>query len=222
MVAQRATADIDINSTTLCIPTLPTEIWLQILEYDDPKHLWLSVHNVSRVHRNCVERLFTSTYLSRLSVALSLPRRDPATGKLKWSGNPIPASQLKLTYTRLGEDGQHLRLESPSVLKDASSERTVEELKDTGILSKERLEEAPAYVSMSSMSFAGATIDMPVRIDWDTTRKIWVWDIEWRSLLSRFYVEKEKQVNRWPSRKQRELVRREWRTRQLLEDGLVH
>ena len=210
---QTAMSERDNDAAVTCIPLLPTEIWLQILEYDDPKHLWLSVRDVSTLYRHCVERLFTSNYLSRLSIALALPRRDPATGKLKWRGDPIPGSQLKMTYSRLSEDGRHLRLESSTVIKDKSSEKTLEELKDIGTLPKERLTEAPAYISMSSMSFTGATIELPVQVDWDAVRKIWIWDVEWRRLLGRFYAEKEKQGNRWPSKKQREVVRRGWRTR---------
>ncbi|KZM26785.1 uncharacterized protein EKO05_0000127 [Ascochyta rabiei] len=207
-----STAKHDASQAITCIPPLPTEIWLQILEHDDPKHMWLSVRNSSSMYRDCVERLFTSKYLPKLSIALSLPRRDPATGKMRWRGDPIPGSQLKMTYSRLSEDGKHLRLESPAVVKDRSSERTLEELKDAGTLPKERLEEAPAYVSMSSLSFAGLTVDVPVQVDWDEARKIWVWDIEWSKLLSRFYDAKEKQAKRWPSTS-REITKHERRTR---------
>ncbi|XPS74630.1 hypothetical protein M3J09_006742 [Ascochyta lentis] len=211
-MARTPAAEHNSSAITTRLPPLPTEIWLQILEHDDPKHMWLSVRNTSRTYRDCVERLFASKYLSKLSIALSLPRRDPATGKMRWRGDPIPGSQLKMTYSRLGEDGKHLRLESSAIVKDRSSERTLEELRDAGTLPKERLEEAPAYVSMSSHSFAGLTVDVPVQVDWNETRKIWVWDIEWPNLLSRFYDAKEKQANRWPSTP-REVVKREQRTR---------
>lgn len=187
------------TSASQCTPLLPTEIWLQILEHDNPKHLFLSVRHVSRTYKACVERLFTSKYLSGLSIALSLPRRDPATGKLRWRGDPIPGSQLKMTYKQLSEDERRIFLESPVVLKDRSSEKTVEELREAYTLPKERLEEAPAYVSMSTHSFTGLTIDVPVRVDWDGMRKIWVWELDWRMLLSRFYDAKERQGKRWPS-----------------------
>lgn len=218
-MAQIASKEQNTKSSTTRIAFLPPEIWLQILEFDDPKHLWLSARNISTTHKDCVERLFTSKHISKLSIALSLPRRDPATGKLKWRGDPIPGSQLKMMYSGISEDGRYLCLESSRVVKDLSNERTLEELNIAGTLPKARLEEAPAYVSMSSMSFAGATIDMPVHVDWDEARKIWVWDVQWRRLLSQFYAEKEKQGRRWPSKKQREVVRREWRTRQLHGDG---
>ncbi|KAJ4992224.1 hypothetical protein SVAN01_02243 [Stagonosporopsis vannaccii] len=178
------------------IPLLPTEIWLLIFEYDDLKHLWSYVRNVSRAFRDCVERLFTSKYLQRLKVALSLPRRDPATTKLKWRGDPIPGSQLVMSYTGLSEDKKRLRLQSPTVVKDRNSEKTLEELRDAGTLPKERLEEAPTNVNMSTHPMASLTIKLPVHVDWDEEQKIWVWEVEWRDLLGRFFDAKDKQKRR--------------------------
>ena len=181
------------------IPLLPTELWLQILEHDDPKHLWLTVRNVSKMYKDRVERLFTSVYLHKLRIALSLPRRDPATSKLKWRGDPIPNSQLVMAYGQLNEDGTRVRMESPKMVKDRSSNRTLEELKDAGTLPKERLEEAPTNVNMSAHPMAALTIKLPVHVDWDEGQKIWVWEIEWRKVLSRFYEAKDKQSKRWPT-----------------------
>ena len=178
-------------------PRLPAEIWLHILEHDDPQHLWLSVRNASCALRDCAERLFTSKYLADLSIALSLPRRDPATGKMKWPGDPIPRSQLKLQYSQLSKDGKSLRLESSTVVRDAHTQRSVEELKDNGALLKERLEEAPAYVNLSPYSFAGITVHMPVQVSWDGDRKIWTWNVEWRRVLSCYYSAKEMRKASW-------------------------
>lgn len=194
------TADQGAIETVKNTQILPTEIWLQILEHDDHQHLWLCVRNASRAHRDCVERLFTSKFLADLSIALSLPRRDPATGRMKWPGDPIPRSQLKMAYGQLNEDGRHLRLESSVVIKDRHTQRSVEELKADGTLPKERLEEAPAYVNMSTYSFAGITVNMPVQVDWDEARKIWTWDVEWRKVLGSFYGAKEQRRARWPSK----------------------
>jgi hypothetical protein len=196
-IAHTTMVDHDVTTATKRIPLLPVEIWLHILEYDNPKHLWLSVRNVSRMYRACVERLFTSQYLSSLSIALSLPRRDHATGKMRWRGDPIPGSQLKMEYSRLSADGQRLYLESSVVVKDRFNEKSVEELRNAGILPKERLEEAPAYISLSTHSFAGVTVNMPVQVGWSEARKIWIWEIKWRNLLSQFYDGKEKQSKRW-------------------------
>lgn len=178
-------------------PALPAELWLHILEYDDHQHLWISVRNASRALRDCVERLFASKHLANLSVALSLPRRDPATGKMKWPGDPIPMSQLKLDYCQLSEDGKLLHLESSTVVKDRHTQRSLEELKENGTLPKQRLKEAPAYVNLSTYSFAGITIHMPIQVDWDCERKIWTWDIEWRRLLSCYYSAKEMRKASW-------------------------
>ena len=189
----------DTTANFRITPVLPTEIWLQILEHDDPKHLWLSVRNASRLYKDLVERLFTSVYLHRLKIALSLPRRDPATSKLKWRGDPIPGSQLVMAYTRLSEDGNQLRLESPIMVKDRNSEKTLEELRAAGTLPKERLEEAPTNVNMSTHPMAALPIKLPVQADWDDAQKVWVWEIDWRNLLSRFFDAKDKQSKRWPT-----------------------
>lgn len=191
------TEDQHVVETVKNTPALPTEIWLQILEHNDHQHLWLSVRNASRALKDCVERLFTSKYLADLSIVLSLPRRDPATGKMKWPGDPIPMSQLKLTCSQISEHGRLLRLESSTVVKDWHTQRFLEELKENGTLPKERLEEAPAYVNLSTYSFAGITIHLPVQVDWDEGRKIWTWDIEWRRVLSCYYNAKEMRKASW-------------------------
>lgn len=191
------TEDQNVVNTLQNTPALPVEILLQILEYDDPQHLWLSARNASRALRDCVERLFTSEHLASLSIALSLPRRDPGTGKMKWPGDPIPMSQLKLTYSQLSEDGKLLRLESSTVIKDKHTQISVEELKENGTLPKERLEEAPAYVNLSTYSFAGITVHMSVQVKWHEGRKIWTWDIEWRRVLSCYYSAKETRKASW-------------------------
>ncbi|KAF1931859.1 uncharacterized protein M421DRAFT_322168 [Didymella exigua CBS 183.55] len=151
----------DAVKTVKITPARPAEIWLQTLEYVDHQHLWLSVRNVCRTHKDCVERLFTSKHLANLSIALSLPRRDPAT-----------------------------------VVKDRYTQKFMEELKVNGTLPKERLGEAPAYLNMSTYSFTGIKIHIPVRVDWDEARKIWTWDVEWRNVLGDFYDAKEKRKAR--------------------------
>jgi hypothetical protein len=192
-----STQSQNVVETVKNTPALPAEIWLQILEHDDHQHLWLSVRNASRALRDCVERLFTSKYLTDLSIALSLPRRDPATGKMKWPGDPIPTSQLKLTSSQLSKDGRYVRLESSTVIKDRHTQKSVEELRENGTLPKERLEEAPAYVNMSTYSFAGITLHMPVWVDWDEEQRIWTWDVEWRRVLTGYYNAKEIRKARW-------------------------
>lgn len=97
-----------------------------------------------------------------------------------------------MKYSRFSKDERQLVLESPVVMKDRSSERTVEELKNAETLTKERLEEAPAYVSMSPHLVTGLTIDIPIHVSWDEVQNIWFWVVEWRKLLSRFYAAKEK------------------------------
>ena len=104
-----------------------------------------------------------------------------------------------MAYIRLSEDGKRLRLESQTVVEDRNSRKTLEELRDAGTLSKERLEEAPTNVNMSTHPMASLMIKLPVNVEWDETRKVWAWDVEWRNLLSRFFDAKDKQAKRWPT-----------------------
>jgi hypothetical protein len=181
-------------------PQLPTEIWLQVLEHDDPKHLWMSVRNVSRKYQEIVERLFRSQYLQRIKIAFSLPRRDAASSRWKWPGDAIPGSQLVMAYARLSADGSQLRVQSQTVVKDRNGEKTVEELRDAGILPRQRLEEAPTNVNMSTNPLASLPVKLEVVVEWDKVRKRWAWDVEWRVLLSRFFDAKDRQGKRWPSK----------------------
>lgn len=181
-------------------PQLPTEIWLQILEHDDPKHLWRSVRNVSRKYQEIVERLFRSQYLQRIKIAFSLPRRDAASSKLKWPGDAIPGSQLVMAYAGFSADERRLRVESQTAVKDRNGEKTVEELRDAGILPRQRLEEAPTNVNMSTNPLASLPVKLEVVVEWDEVQKRWAWDVEWRVLLSRFFDAKERQGQRWPTK----------------------
>jgi hypothetical protein len=179
---------------------LPTEIWLQVLEHDDPKHLWLSVRNVSREYQEIVERLFRSQHLRRIKIAFSLPRRDAASSRLKWPGDAIPGSQLVMGYAGLSADGSRLRVESQAVVKDRNGEKSVEELRATGILPRQRLEEAAINVNMSTNPMASLPVKLEVAVEWDEVQKRWAWDVEWRVLLSRFFDAKDRQGKRWPTK----------------------
>ncbi|KAH6643655.1 hypothetical protein C7974DRAFT_370874 [Boeremia exigua] len=189
----------EIETSTTRTPLLPPELWLQVLEHDDPVHLWVSVRNISRTYKHYVERVFTSKYLHMLEIFLSLPRRDPATSKLKWPGDPIPGSQLAMAYAGLSEDGRLLHLESATVVRDRNGEKTLEELRSTGVLPKERLEEAPTNVNMSTNPMASLPIQVPVQVEWNEARKVWTWEVEWRTLLRRLFNAKDKQRKRWPT-----------------------
>ncbi|KAF2134885.1 hypothetical protein P153DRAFT_380697 [Dothidotthia symphoricarpi CBS 119687] len=172
---------------------LPTELWLQVLEnVRDPEYLWTTVRHVSLQHKAMIERIFTSTYLPVLSISLSLPRRDPTTGALRWPGVPIPKAQITMAFNRLSADRRHVVLVSPVILTDGANIKSVEELKNTSALSKERLEAAPAWVSMNKNSLAGLSMRLPMCIEWDEVQKIWVWQVEWRTFVTRFYEKKNK------------------------------
>jgi hypothetical protein len=172
------------------IPNLPTELWLDILEHtvtrDNADFLWCTVRRVSRQYKAYVERLFETRYLLNLTISLGLPLRDTTTGALLWPGEPIPGRQLKMAYKQLKSDGQTAVLTSPVVLRDNSTAKSVEELRNSSTLTKERLQAAPAWVSLSSSPMKGCIVDIPVRIEWDGEQKIWVWELRWRELVSKF------------------------------------
>ncbi len=174
-------------------PALPTEIWLHILEQGtiyDAVHLWTSVRLVSHQFKDFVERLFMTVYLPKFSISLALPRRDPGTGALKWHSTPIPRASITMSFDHISADQRQLGLKSPSVLKDKNDERSVEELRNASILPIERLEAAPTWVQVNNNAMMGASITVPKKIEWDDGRKVWTWQMDWRTLVSQYYQEK--------------------------------
>ncbi|KAF1945643.1 hypothetical protein EJ02DRAFT_419321 [Clathrospora elynae] len=170
-------------------PTLPTELWLQILEradVHDAVHLWTTVRHVSRNFRDYVERLFTSIYLPNATISLALPRRDPTTGALKWPGTPIPGAQIIFLFDTFAPDQHHVLFRSPEVLGAGSEARSVEELRHTNVLPKERLQEALPWVNNGKNPLTGLSMSVSGKLDWDNESKTWTWEIDWRKLMTHF------------------------------------
>jgi hypothetical protein len=170
------------------LPTLPVEIWLQILENTDlnEEHLWVSVRHTSYQFRDFVERLFVGTYLPRFAISLALPRRDPDNGTLNWPG-AILNSQLVMTPARVAPDGCYVTFVSPLELRNRSDVQNVHELKENGWLPKERLMKATTWVYMNQNFMSGRPLQLIKDIEWDEQEKRWVWQVEWRQLVGRFY-----------------------------------
>jgi len=68
------------------MPYLPNEIWLGIIEYCDPRELWLSLRLTDRQLHECAERYFAHDILPQISISLpiTLPTydiRNPMHGK---------------------------------------------------------------------------------------------------------------------------------------------
>lgn len=173
------------------LPVLPTEIWLQIFEnIRDPEYLWTIVRHVSIQNKALVERVFATDHVPFLSISLSLPRRDPTTGALRWPGTPIPKAQITMTFNRFNAKQRRIVLASPTTLTDGANTKTVEELRNTSALSKERLEAAPAWVNLNKNPLAGLSMHLPICVEWDEAAKVWLWELEWRPLVTRFFVMK--------------------------------
>jgi hypothetical protein len=187
--------DQSVYTTTPMPPALPTEIWLQILEQADTHeaiYLWTTVRFVCLNFKDYVERVFASTYLPQSTISLALPRRDPTTGAPKWPGPPIPRARIIFTFDKITSNQQRVLLRSPVILGLQAEETSVEELRRTGALPKERLQTAPPWVNIGRNSSAGLSMDVSGQFDWDNERMTWTWELDWRKLVTQFYLAKEK------------------------------
>jgi hypothetical protein len=182
-------------------PCLPTELWLQILEntsIHEAEHLWIAVRQVSRQFQDYVERLFISTYLPQFAISLSLPRRSSRDGTQRcWPGT-IPNAQIIMSFAHMTSEERFVTFISPVELGYGDERESVEELRVSGVLPKARLLEAPAWVYLGKNYMAGRPLRLAMDIEWDRTRQQWVWSVEWRKLVSRFYRAKLEARTRVP------------------------
>jgi hypothetical protein len=195
------------DSFVACTSTtvLPAELWLHILEQasiHEAGHLWTTVRHVSRQFKDLVERLFGSTYLPMFAITLALPRRDPTSSALLWPGAPIPRAQLSMPFDGLSLDERYAQFRSPSVLREGTNVKSVEELKDTSVLPLERLQAAMAWVHFTRNQLTGIAMLVPGHLSWDEEQKTWVWSVKWTSLMTQFYGSKKQNpsVHRQPSK----------------------
>jgi hypothetical protein len=147
---------------------LPAEIWLQILENTpirEAYHLWSSVRHVSLRFKDLVERLFKSTYLPTFAISLSLPRRDPTTGALKWPKDPIPRAQIIMSFNCISSDQNYAQFQSPVAIKFGSETKNMEELMHDFVLTKERLRDAPPWVYSGNSTPTGVSMRVPPNIE---------------------------------------------------------
>jgi hypothetical protein len=96
-----------------------------------------------------------------------------------------------MAYSQLKSDEKTAVLTSPVTLHDNYVTKSVEELRSSSTLTKERLQAAKAWVSLSHSPMRGCAVDVPVCVEWDGEKKIWVWELRWRELMSRFYNAKK-------------------------------
>lgn len=180
----------DFRSTP---PALPTELWLQILEHADHRdasHLWGSVRLVSSHFKDYIERHFIFTYLPDITIFLALPRRDPATGTLKWPGDPIPRSRIIFSFDSITADRKRAVLVSSETLGPLGEMKSVDELRRAGSLPAARLQQAPPWVNIGKNHLTGVSVGVKGEFCWDEDRKIWAWVVNWRNLVTHFYQAK--------------------------------
>ncbi|KAH7091081.1 hypothetical protein FB567DRAFT_426793, partial [Paraphoma chrysanthemicola] len=172
---------------------LPVELWLAILEQTsiiDAKHLWTVVRHVSRSFRTLAESAFASSQLQGFAISLSLPRRAPASNALVWPG-AIPQAQIVMSFDRTASNSVYAIFASQETIGKDAERQSLEYLKDSNVLPLERLLAAPAWVFFNTNHLTGVTLKIPERITWDKERKVWIWEVEWKALISQFYQAKK-------------------------------
>jgi hypothetical protein len=75
----------------------------------------------------------------------------------------------------------------------------MEHLKTTGVLSQQRLEEAVMWVSIGCSRAQATPMDISKSVEWDEIENIWVWDVEWKELVNKYFeikTAKKKELER--------------------------
>jgi hypothetical protein len=168
---------------------LPVELWLNVLEQTsiiDGQHLWTVVRRVSRVVKHLAEKSFISTHLPGFAISLSLPRRDPSSSALLWP-SAIPQAQLVLPFDRVALNHTYALFVSPDSIGKDAEVKSVEDLRLSNVLPRERLLEAPAWVFVNKNQMTGLHLDVRKRLAWDDERRSWVWEVNWKMMASWFY-----------------------------------
>ncbi|KAL1595088.1 hypothetical protein SLS60_009775 [Paraconiothyrium brasiliense] len=177
------------DSKAVTPPRLPTELWLQIFEQiDDVEFLWCTLRLVSKEYKAFVDRVFVTKYLLTISFSLSLPRLDPDTGRARYA-RPVPGAEITLHCRHPDAESSRVTLATP---KAVPSGDTIEELTASGALSKQRLDEAQAWMWFGKQRTRGAnvaTINKDIR--WNETEKAWTWSVDWEAFVNRYFGAKK-------------------------------
>lgn len=173
------------------LPQFPTEIWLQILEdISDPLYLWTRLRHFSPTFESYVDKTFLSTYLPRLLASAAMPRRDPSTSALRYQHF---APEIIFRYAAASGDGSHVILKTPKMATNGSSMRA---LNETGVLSQQRLEEAVMWVSIECSRAKATPLKIEKKISWDEEGNVWVWKVDWKELVERYFEVKKTNLER--------------------------
>lgn len=179
---------IQAESRPVTPPLLPNELWLQIFEQvDDVEFLWCTLRLVSREYKALVDRVFVSNHLPTISISLSLPRLDPVTGRARYA-HTIPGAEITMQCQNTDATSPRLSLQST---EKVSSGATIDQFTESGALTKQRLDEAQAWMWFGKQRPKGAnvtTIDRDVL--WNDDDKVWIWTVEWEPLVNSYFAAK--------------------------------
>jgi hypothetical protein len=168
--------------TARSLPQLPTELWLQIVEnISDPAYIWTTLRRSSPTFESYVDKVFLSTYLPKVSASASLPRRDPSTNALRYQHD---APEITFQFSGVASNMSYLTMGTSTIAKSGAS---MEHLKTTGVLSQQRLEEAVMWVSIGCSRAQATPMDIVKNIEWNKIEGIWVWNVEWKELVNRYF-----------------------------------
>jgi hypothetical protein len=177
---------------TSILQSIPTEIWLEILDQtctdpNEAEHLWVSVRLVCRQFRDMVECLFREIYLPQFSISFPLPCRDTNSGATKWR-TAFYRAQMILSMDSMTPDKRSVIFVSPTELMiSTGTTMSMGELKEKNMLPKTRLLEALPWVYTGKMIFGGRPLEAPKDMEWDDQRKRWIWQLDWRKMVTQFY-----------------------------------
>lgn len=173
------------NSNPATAPRLPTELWLQIFEeVDNVEFLWCTLRLVSRDYKAFVDRVFVTNYLPTISVSLSLPRLNPETGRARYM-RPVPGAEVAFHCENPNAESPRVVLSTAKALPNGD---TIEKLTASGALTKERLDEAEAWMWFGKQRTRGvnvATIDKDIR--WHENEKVWAWSVDWEAFVNKYF-----------------------------------
>jgi hypothetical protein len=172
--------------------SIPTELWLEILEHTctsvrEVENLWVYVRPVSRQFRDYVESIFLKTYVPQFTILLPLPCRDPHSGATRWP-DVIHHAQMAMSLESLTGDKSSAIFVSPIEIKTREGVMVnVEELKRTNLVPQARLLQAQPWVHTGKMITGGHSLNAPNGIEWNEQRKRWIWQLDWRKVVTQFY-----------------------------------
>jgi hypothetical protein len=105
-----------------------------------------------------------------------------------------------MKFDGLDSDDCYAFFRSPSVLKEGIRMESVEELKNTSVLPRERLLAAAVWVHFTANQLTGLRMHVPKHISWDEEQKTWVWKLKWKNVMAQFYeTKKEQRLAKLPS-----------------------